>query len=232
MPATLETRTRWPHRLAVAGDTRARLGDPAATRSGAPVNSAIHARVCPPSDGRRAGPGRRRSGLTFAQPSAANLADGPCDPGIPSALRRAARGVPRSHGPSEGRVKHLRLTFRYSSAAGAVPTDRYVFGALRPRPTIHPSMRRRLDRTREPGSTEPAMRAGIDRTRDAGPPRSNPRGAAGSSEPRCGAVPTASVAAGRRSARSGEIRRDASGPGPAWQTRSAPLRSPPQRARA
>jgi hypothetical protein len=49
--------------------------------------------------------------LTFRSPlgSTVSLSDGPCDPGSPCAAPQPAAGLPRSHGPAEGRVERKGL---------------------------------------------------------------------------------------------------------------------------
>ena len=82
-----------------------------ARRLSALTDPAIHSRCRARLDRQRLGPSRIRFGLTFHQPFRANMAglSGPCDPGNPCAARTPRCGIPRSHGPAEGRVKAIRV---------------------------------------------------------------------------------------------------------------------------
>ena len=99
--------------------------------------------------------------LTFRQPYGAIVAmlDGPCDPGNPSAARPAGRRFPRSHGPSEGVVKDLKvnvlLLFDRTAVSIAfsfppMPDRALPAAAMRALPSIEGALHRLLRSTWPP----------------------------------------------------------------------------------
>jgi hypothetical protein len=108
------------------------LYDPDIGRSGAPANCASPARVRTRCAWSLPAPARRRRGLTFPQPFAPNVAglDGPCDPGNPSAPKTAGHRFLRSHGPTERKVRVIKVNLslgsgrRFGRRAGSSAAER------------------------------------------------------------------------------------------------------------
>jgi hypothetical protein len=116
----------WSHGLVTAGRPRPRPEHAAIYDLSRRVYPATNASPCHWPDRRWPRSNRIRSGLTFHQPVSVKMTvlDGPWDPGNPSAARQmAGRRLPRSHGPSEGRVKGLSVNISLLFDAAAPSTD-------------------------------------------------------------------------------------------------------------
>jgi hypothetical protein len=106
--------------------SRGPISPPASHHSRSALDPAIHTRLAAGPCRRWPGSSRTGSGSRFRQllPPRVAVLDGPCDPGSPSPTPAMGRGFPRSHGPSEGRVKAIKVKVSLLCRCPAVAGDR------------------------------------------------------------------------------------------------------------